>query len=57
MASAIILFLLGGIYLQQYLSKIFQLGFLPTEFMHSRGIQLREQRLIFFFLPAREGRW
>lgn len=40
MASAIMLFLLGGIYLQQYLSKIFQPGFLPTEFMHSRGIRI-----------------
>lgn len=59
MASVIILFLLGGIYLQQYLSKLFRPGLLPNECMHSRGIQLREQGLIiiiiFFFFAGERG--
>lgn len=34
MASEIILFLFGGIYLQQYLSEILQPGLLPTDCVH-----------------------
>lgn len=34
MASEIILFLFGGIYLQQYLSELFQSGLPPTDCVH-----------------------
>lgn len=48
MASEIILFLFGGIYLQQYLSEILQPGLPPTDCVHPMIAQAGAKSIVLF---------